>query len=155
MGTTETKFLEGMVNLPYRWALGPVFTRFFDEFQQQKIMGTRCPACKRVLVPARRFCPRCFDECTEWVQVSDKGTVRAWTLITFTYMGQPKPPPYIQGLIDLEGANTAFAHFIGGIDLSDLDKARDHVEIGMKVEAKWKAERQGNIFDIDHFAPII
>ena len=114
-------------------------------------MGTRCPKCNRVLVPARRFCPRCFEDTTEWVQVSDKGTIKTWSLITFEFSGQVKKPPYIQGLIDLDGTDTALLHFIGGVDLSDLEKVREKVKIGMRVQAKWRDERQGNIQDIECF----
>ena len=154
MTEEKSAVMEGLVTLPYKWTLGPVFTRFFEEFKNKRIMGNKCPTCNRVLVPARRFCPRCFDPITEWVQVSDKGTIRTWSLITFEFTGQVKKPPYIQGLIDLDGADTALAHFIGGVDLSDLEKVKDLVRIGMRVEAKWSDNRQGNIHDIDYFKPI-
>lgn len=145
------RILEGAISLPYRWAMGPVFTRFFEEFKNKKIMGTRCPKCNRVLVPARDFCPRCFEELTEWVEVSDKGRIRTWSLITFSYEGQPKEPPYIPALIDLDGANTAFSHYIGGIELSDPEEVEKQVKIGTRVEAKWRADRQGNMSDIEYF----
>jgi len=154
MAKEEVKVMEGSISLPYRWALGPVFTKFFDEFKNKKIMGAKCPKCNRVLVPARKFCPRCFEELTEWIQVSDKGTIRTWSLITFEFSGQPMPPPYIIGLIDLDGADTAFAHFIGGVELSDAEKVKEQVKIGMRVEAKWRDKRQGNIHDIEYFKPI-
>lgn len=62
-------------------------------------------------------------------------------MITFEFSAQVKKPPYLQGLIDLDGADTALAHFIGGVDLSDLEKVKDKVRIGMRVEAKWREER--------------
>jgi hypothetical protein len=154
MAKEEARIMEGKVSLPYRWALGPVFSRFFDEFKNKKIMGTKCPKCRRVLVPARKFCPRCFEDNLEWVQVSDKGKIRTWSMITFEFSGQPKPPPYICALVDLDGADTALSHFIDGIDMTDLEKVRDQVHIGMRVEAKWSDNRQGNIMDIAYFKPM-
>ena len=133
MAEKESRIVEGKISLPYKWALGPVFTRFFEEFKNKKIMGTKCPRCNRVLVPARRFCPRCFEDTAEWVQVSERGTVRTWSLITFEFSGQPMAPPYLIGLIHLDGADTALSHFIGGVDLSDLEKGRNEIKIGMKV----------------------
>ncbi len=154
MAKEKSRIIEGTIVLPYRWAMGPVFSRFFEEFRDKKIMGTKCPKCKRVLVPAREFCPRCFEDTKEWVQVSDKGKIKTWSLITFEFSGQAIPPPYITGLIDLDGADTSLSHFIGGIDLFDLEKAKDQVKIGMRVQAKWRNERQGNIRDIEYFEPI-
>ncbi|MBC7106008.1 MAG: hypothetical protein H5T97_08710, partial [Firmicutes bacterium] len=56
----EPRILKDTIALPYQWALGPVNTRFFQEFKERRIFGTRCPKCGRVLVPARAFCARCF-----------------------------------------------------------------------------------------------
>ena len=154
MAKEKSRIFEGKIVLPYRWAMGPVFTRFFEEFMNKKIMGSKCPKCKRVLVPAREFCPRCFEDTKEWIQVSDKGTIKTWSLITFEFSGQAIPPPYITALIDLDGADTALNHFIGGIDLSDIEKAKDRVKIGMRVRAKWRDKPEGNIHDIEYFEPI-
>jgi hypothetical protein len=154
MVDAEVKVVEGSISLPYRWVLGPVFTRFFEEFKNKRIMGTKCPKCKRVLVPARKFCPRCFVDDLEWVQVSEKGKVRTWSLINFKFSGQLVPPPYVLAVIDLEGAGTGLSHFIGGIDLSDPEKVKNMVSIGMNVQAKWRDNCQGNILDIEYFRPV-
>ena len=149
----RNRVIEGVVSLPYRWALGPVNTRFFEEFKQKRIMGTCCPSCERVLVPARKFCPRCFQELSQWVQVSDTGTLETWALVNLKFSGQVIEPPYISASIRLEGADVGFIHQIGGVDVHDLEKAREQVKIGMKVRAKWREERQGNIHDIEYFEP--
>ena len=153
--TAETsRVVQGKITLPYHWALGPTNTRFFDEFKQKRIMGTRCPACKRVVVPARKFCSRCFQDVDEWVQVKDEGGLRSWVLINFPYEGQPKEPPYIIGVIDLDGADNGFTHFVGGLPDYELERVRQSVRIGMRVRAVWKRKRKGNIFDLDHFKPM-
>jgi hypothetical protein len=43
---------------------------------------------------------------------------------------------------------------LGGVDLSDPEKSRDLVKIGMRVEAVWREQRRGEIMDIQHFKPI-
>jgi len=63
-------------------------------------------------------------------------------------------PPYVTGLIDLDGADTVLSYFTGSIDLSDLEKAKEQIKIGMKVQAKWRDEREGNIHDFEYFEPI-
>ncbi|MBI5968797.1 MAG: Zn-ribbon domain-containing OB-fold protein [Deltaproteobacteria bacterium] len=153
MTPRESRVLKGTITLPYQWALGPTNTRFFEEFQNKRIMGTRCQQCGRVLVPARSFCSRCFKDMDEWVQVKDEGTLRTWVLINFPYEGQPKEPPYIIGLIELNGANNGFSHFIGGLKNYRIDFLKERVRIGMRVKAVWKEKREGTIFDIEYFKP--
>jgi len=152
--TKKGRILEDVVSLPYRWAYGPVWTRFFDEFKQKRIMGTKCPQCKRVLVPARKFCPRCFEDTDEWVEVSSEGIIKTWVMITFEFTGQVQKPPYIEAMIDLDGADTSFNHLIGGIDLNDFSKVKERVKIGGRVKAKWAKDRKGDIHDIEYFEPV-
>ncbi len=150
----ECGFIEQTIHLPYKWFLGPTFTRFFEEFKNKKIMGTKCPKCSRVLVPARKFCPRCYEDTKEWVQVSEQGTLKTWSLVNFTFAGQTNPPPYITALIDLDGAGNSITHLVGGIDMSDIEKVKEKIRIGMKVKAKWHDERKGHILDIEYFEPV-
>ena len=56
--------------------------------------------------------------------------------------------------MDLYGADTALFHFIGGIDVSNLERIKEKVKIGMKVRAKWRDVTEGDIFDIDYFEPV-
>lgn len=154
MDQKETRVLRGTITLPYQWALGPTNTRFFEEFQNKRIMGTRCSQCQRVLVPARSFCSRCFKDIDEWVQIKDEGTLRTWVLINFPYQGQPKEPPYIIGVIELDGADSGFSHFIGGLENYAIEYLKEKVQIGMRVKAIWKEKREGTILDIEYFKPV-
>jgi len=142
------------LHLHYRWAVGDVAKRFFEGLKQRKILGTKCPKCKRVLVPARTFCPRCFVKTSDWLEVGQRGNLRTFTIINFRYPNQVREPPYIVGIIELEGADTGFVHYIGGVDLTDLEKAAQQLALGVKVEAVWREARVGDILDIEHFKPI-
>lgn len=155
MGEEVSGVVRETISLPYTWTAGPVGVRFFKALKDKKIMGTVCPRCRRVLVPARRFCPRCFVDTTEWVEVGDEGTLKSFTLINYSFTGQPRDPPYLIGMIQLDKADTCFFHFLGGIDLSNIEKACKEVRIGMRVRAAWKEKREGKITDIEHFEPII
>ncbi|MFH0959740.1 MAG: Zn-ribbon domain-containing OB-fold protein [Pseudomonadota bacterium] len=150
----QSRILKGYVSLPYNWSMGPTTTRFYEEFKNKRIMGTRCEKCNRVLIPARRFCSDCFVETPEWVEVSDEGTIRTWVLIGFSYEGQPKEPPYILGIINLDGADVGLPHFVGGVNLDNVKEVAEKVRIGGRVKAVWKDNREGNILDIDYFTPI-
>ncbi|MBN2284302.1 MAG: Zn-ribbon domain-containing OB-fold protein [Deltaproteobacteria bacterium] len=140
-------------SVPFRHYAGEITSRYLREFRDnKKIMGRRCPKCKQVLVPARKNCERCFTETDEWVEVKDEGRLVTFSINCIKYVGMPDPP-YIMGLIKLDGADTAILHFIRGIDLSDIDKAGKELKIGTRMKAVWKKKRVGNVTDIDYFQP--
>ncbi len=149
----EYRTVSNNVALPYAWALGQTWTRFFDGLREEKIWGTRCGSCKKVYVPARSFCPACLKEMGDWVQVKDEGKVVSWTLVNSRYHGQVKEPPYIIALIHLDGADVGFIHNIDGYDLSDVKKLRKGLKKGTRVKAVWSPVKNGNISDIAYFAP--
>jgi hypothetical protein len=60
---------------------------------------------------------------------------------------QPMDPPYLLGIIRLDGADTGLCHFLGETSFEEL-------RVGMKVEAVFKENREGNILDIAYFRPI-
>ena len=150
----EYKTLMTEIRLPYELSYGPVWTRFFEGMAEKKLYGTKCEKCGRILVPARSFCPRCFVDTTEWVEVAQQGTLTAWSYVNYRYFGMPTEPPFIGALIRLDGTDVDFLHLMGGIDLDDFDQVRKTVKNGMKVRALWKEERQGHILDIRYFEPV-
>jgi hypothetical protein len=136
------------MRIPYRWAAGMTATRFYREIAENgKLFGTRCPACARVLVPARKSCSRCFRDTTEWVEVSRQGTVKTFTIVHYTSPVQPSPPPIIYILVQLDGADTAFIHRLASV-------ATETIKIGMRVEAVLAENPKGQILDIEHFRPL-
>jgi len=153
---TVTEKLEGMdvwiyhgrIYIPNTYAAGAVGSQFLIALRDKKrIMGTRCPTCNRVYVPARSVCKDCFSQLDEWVEVSDKGT-----LLTYTVCNQPNPvqpvePPIIYGIIQLDGADNGFVHMLGEVDLEQL-------RIGMRVQAVFKEKREASILDIKYFKPL-
>jgi hypothetical protein len=154
MNAKEYRTIETEVRLPYRLAYGQTWTRFFEGFQNEIIYGSKCDQCDRVLVPARTFCPRCFVDTDQWLEVSQEGVIEAWVLTNYRYFAQPVEPPFISALIKLDGTDVNFLHLIGGFDLTNLDDVRTKVHNGMRVKAVWEEEKLGGIFDIKHFAPV-
>jgi hypothetical protein len=88
------------------------------------------------------------------VEVGQGGTLRTWVAVNFSYEGQPKSPPYLLGIIDLEGADVGLPHFVGGVPMDDFEEIARQVHIGDRVEAIWKESRSGCILDIDYFRPV-
>jgi hypothetical protein len=152
MAEEEVKAVRpGMIQLPYRWSIGEAGLKFFQGMKNKKIMGTKCPKCGKVLVPGRKFCSTCFVDLTDWVEVSDKGTLEAWTLVKYPFNLQPAQPPYIIARIKLDGADSSFHHYLGEIDPSNLDNVKNQLKVGAKVQAVWKDKTVGEIMDIKYF----
>jgi len=140
--------------LPYKLSVGQVFYRFYEGLKEEKIFGNRCPQCKKTLVPPRSFCPACYVDMDEWVEISQEGEVVSWALIRKGCYGMPYDPPFISGLIRLEGTDCDFLHVIGGIDLTDSDKVAARIRRGSKVKAVWNEEKKGHMLDIKYFEPV-
>jgi len=140
----------GQINIPNTYSAGAVGSRFLIELRDNKrIMGTRCPKCNLVYVPARSVCRDCFGQLSEWVEVSNKGTLLSHAIARQPTPVQPVPPPIIYGIIQLDGADTGIVHMLGEIDPTQL-------RLGMKVRAvfKPKKERAASILDIKYFKPL-
>jgi uncharacterized OB-fold protein len=147
----QERTLTGRISLTFSYAAGETASRFFAELRDhQRIMGTRCPQCRRVLVPARSFCPRCFVGTTEWLATGPQGTLASYTIVprkqplSDSLLASSPTEPLIYGLIQLDGADTFFVHYMGEIDLRKI-------QVGMKVQAVFREKRDGSILDIAYF----
>jgi len=140
--------------LPYKFAVGPTFNRFYEGLKEEKILGNKCPQCGEILVPARTFCPKCFVDMGEWMEVSQEGEVVTWALANSQVFGMPLEPPFMVALIRLDGTSCNFLHLIGGFDLGDPDMVKNRVKSKGKVKAVWRDEKEGHLLDIKYFEPL-
>jgi len=133
-----------------RYTAGIAGEKFFRTIKKEgRFLGTRCPACDLVYVPATMFCERCFAELDEWVQVASRGTVFTYTVLYRDLDEKPLDPPAILAYVKLDGSDGGLVHYVSEVEPEALF-------IGMAVEAVFKdaAERQGSILDIAHFRPV-
>jgi uncharacterized OB-fold protein len=142
----EPLTIEGHWKFDYTYYAGAAASRFFAELKNQRVMGSSCPECNRLLVPARGFCDTCFVATTEWRDVSNTGTLEAFTILTGSFPGLPDPP-FVVGYVMLDGASTAILNFVEGIDLTDADAAGAILLRRPRVRVRFKAEGEGRITD--------
>lgn len=140
------------MTLSWRYGTSWYFAEFIRALRdERRLLGLRCPLCRRVYLPPRPLCGNCRAELREWVEVKDSGTVRAFTSVHLPIIdpatGQPRPTPYGMALIQLDGADTTLNHY-----LAENDPAK--LRIGMRVRAVWRAERKGALSDIVHFVAL-
>jgi uncharacterized protein len=152
----ETKELvsisSGDASQPFNWSVGRYGSRFLQEMRDnKKIMGIRCPKCKRVYTPIRKVCGRCYAAMDEIVPLSDEGTIECCTIIQFGFVdpntGVQRPVPYGYAFIKLDGADSCLTHFL---DSTDPEK----VKVGARVKAVFEEKRTGSLLDIKCFTLI-
>lgn len=132
----------------FSYTAGTIRSRFLTEIRDnKKIVGTKCPDCNMVWAPARSICMKCFANLKEFVEVGNTGKVTTYSVINTFQKFYPLKPPFIIGIIQLDGADTGLVHFLGDVDPED-------VRIGMRVQAVFSEERIGSILDIKHFKPV-
>ena len=145
-----------LVTIPAKWDFeyvyfaGEAASRFFREIMSSgRIFGTRCPSCERVLVPARSFCDACYVATNEWVEVGPGGTLEIFTIVATKFPGLPDPP-FVIGYVTLDGADTAMANRVTGVNLDDPDRAALALMRHPRIKICFKDQREGRITDF-HF----
>jgi uncharacterized OB-fold protein len=141
--------VDGKLALPYTYFAGRVGSRFLTTVRDhRKILGVKCNTCDKVFVPPRQTCERCMEDLRDhWVELGDSGTLENFTVVRYADKHLPRNPPFILGLIRLDGADTPLVHIVGGIDI-------DQVVEGIKVKAVFSEQPENTILGIDRFEPI-
>ena len=142
----------GDAEQPFEWSIGKHASKFLLELRDNKRMvGIRCPQCKKVFVPPRKVCGECFVTMDEIVPLSGEGAINTYTVLNFGFVdpetGLQKPVPYTWAFIDLDGADNTFIHYVEETDLNKL-------HVGMRVRAVFEDNRSGRLLDIKHFETI-
>lgn len=137
--------VEAAVSLTFSYAAGRAGSRFLEALRNDgTILGTRCPDCSRVLVPARSLCGRCGTRTEEAVEVGPEGEIVA-AIEAGKATHRPAEFPGAFCLVRLDGADTYIAHWLLG---------DEKVTAGTRVRAVQADDRHGSILDIAGFRPV-
>lgn len=128
------------IRLPYRYTAGTAQRAALEGFAAGVLRGSTCEHCDVVLAPARPFCPRCSRATGPVVDLADSGVLEAWTTRTSGGVATTF------GMIRPDGADTAMLHIV---DVPEIRLSK-----GLRVRAKWNAERNGEITDIVAFIAV-
>ncbi len=145
MADTDVLVAPNILEYPYSRTIGPVIGRFMTSLRDGRIEGIRTRD-GRVMVPPAEYDPVTGEELSEFVEVGDGGVVTTWAWVHQPRDKHPIDHPFAWALIKLDGADTAMLH---AVDAGDESKMRT----GMRVRAKWRDERVGEIQDIAWFVP--
>ena len=145
----EIRHWYGDMICDYVYTLGVAGEEFYKGLKEGRIIGARCPSCGAIWVPPILYCPDCFEELSDWVEVPDEGLVFTYTVAHVGPDGEALEEPEIYALIALDGAEGGILHRLGEV-------RPEEVYIGMRVKAVWEepAKRKGAITDIRYFKPV-
>jgi len=133
------------IEYTYTRSTGPIIGAFLTALRDRRIVGVRA-ADGRVLVPPAEYDPVTSEDLDEIVDVADAGVVTTWSWNDTPLAGQPLSHPFAWALVQLDGADTGL---LAAIDAGTPDVMRT----GLRVRARWAAERVGSIRDIECFEP--
>jgi len=95
---------------------------FYKNLKERKFKSTRCKACGEIALPPRTFCPFCFKDEVEWVDLPKRGKLYAFTQQERSLrFGKPD----VIGVVELAGA---------GLLLTRIDAPFESLAIGDQVE---------------------
>ncbi|WP_418059001.1 Zn-ribbon domain-containing OB-fold protein [Pimelobacter simplex] len=128
------------VSFDYTRSVGPVIGRFLTGLRDGQLVGARLSD-GRVVVPPPEFDPVTHQATADFVELPETGTVTSWTWVSEPVAGQPFDRPFAFALVTIDGADAPLLH---AVDVASPDQ----ISTGMKVRARWAAERTGAITDL-------
>lgn len=143
--------------IDFAWDAGAAIGQFLHGLKTGKLLGRKCDACGRTMIPPRMFCEKCFRRSDRWVELKDTGRVNTFSVSFVNWDASRRDTPQVPAVIEIDGASPGMGilHLLGEVGQS-LEEVLKKVKIGMPVQAVWKppAERQGAITDILYFRPV-
>ncbi|MGP3953109.1 OB-fold domain-containing protein [Streptomyces sp. 7N604] len=128
--------------LEYSYSPGRAQTRYLAALADRRMVGERCPSCRKVYVPPRGACPTCGVATAEQVGTGPRGTVTTFCIVNIKAKNLDIEVPYVYAHIALDGADLALHGRIAGIPY-------DQVRMGLRVEPVWT---EGGRYP-DHYRP--
>jgi len=141
---------KGFVRADFSFWVGQYMDKFYDAFENKKIIANQCPECRKVFLPPRKICGNCnrtilLDK--NWVNLPDTGTLLNYTITHYRVSdraARKAKKPQIIGMIQVDGSDTAIVYRLLKIE-------PEEVKIGMKLKIEWEEKPKGNPSDIKGF----
>jgi uncharacterized OB-fold protein len=130
VGVEPVRAIRAPAEIKYQFTAGAATSRFLNAIAEKRIVGQRCPKCKKVYVPPRGACPTDGVPTEGEVELPHVGTVCSFCVVNVQFYGQVMELPYVSALILLDGSDIPIMHLIQEIPAAD-------VHMGMRVEAVW------------------
>ncbi len=134
-----------LLEYPFRRTTGPVIGAFLTGLREGRIIGIEDEQGK-VLVPPVEYDPASGAPLTKLVPVESEGQVVTWSWNDRVREGQPFDRPFAWAFIQLDGADTTILHAV--------DAPKESLAAGLRVRARFAADRDGSFSDLECFEPV-
>jgi len=119
---------------------------FYEFVDEKKLVGTKCKSCSELFLPPRPVCSACHGEEMEWVEMSGKGKLEAFTVTLYgpTRMveaGYDAKNPYCVGVVRLNEGPAISAQILG-LDLTKPEKIKIGTPLGLAFIDRTEGERK-------------
>lgn len=117
---------------------------YLNFLNSKKLMGSKCK-CGEIYAPPRKLCTKCGSTITEWVEMSGKGNIAAFSCISvgtqfMNDKGYSFKKPYCFAVIKLDEGPMVSGQLVG-VDESKPDTIRIETPVQVKfLEADIKGE---------------
>jgi uncharacterized OB-fold protein len=78
--------------------------QFYKFLQQGKLKAGKCLKCGKIHLPPRPLCDKCYSQEFEWINVSGKGKLLTYTIISIAPAQFQALTPYSVGIIEFENS---------------------------------------------------
>lgn len=130
------------VEFPFERTVGPKIGTFLGGLRDGRLFGVR--GARGVLCPPLEFDPVTGAETGDLVELAAEGTVTTWTWVP-ARPGDLVPHDFAWALIAIDGTVGALFHAV------DVGGVRERMANGLRVRARWRADRVGDLRDIECF----
>lgn len=132
---TESLSAPYTIEFPFDRTVGPKVGTFLGGLRDGQLWGVRTST-GAVLCPVSEFDPETGEETGDLVLLEPRGSVVSWTV------GHDRA----WALVNIDGTRGSFFHALDAGDGAAI-------ATGMRVQVRWRAERVGDINDIECFEP--
>ena len=127
------------IEFPFRRTVGPKIGTFLAGLREARLFGVR--TARGVLCPPLEFDPVSGAATGELVELEPIGTVAVWTWVP-ARPGDPVEHDFAWALIAIDGTVGALFHCV------DVGGSPEKIKTGLRVRAKWRPERSGDLRDL-------
>ncbi len=147
---SQARHWNDSIPLEYHYTAGVAGEAFRRELRDNgRFLAAKCSKCKNTYVPARLFCPKCFEEMKDMFPIDKQGYVYSFTAASKDQAESEAQHPIVVALVKFESVKGGIVHRL-------QVNAVEEIMLGMKVEPllKEKPRRTGALTDIIAFKSI-